>query len=86
VVSLYIERWLTAPVQMPQNLFLQNIPPYSPELNKIEILWRKIKYERLNFSAYESFAALKENLNHIFSNFRGGGVRRVPPLDPPLNR
>ena len=26
--------------------------------------------------------------NHIFSNFRGGGARRVrppPPLDPPLN-
>jgi len=28
-----------------QNLFIQNIPAYSPELNKIEILWRKIKYE-----------------------------------------
>ncbi len=27
-----------------QNLFIQNIPAYSPELNKIEILWRKIKY------------------------------------------
>ena len=25
--------------------------------------------------------------NHIFSNFRGGGARRVrPPLDPPLKR
>jgi hypothetical protein len=24
--------------------------------------------------------------NHIFSNFRGGGARRVrPPLDPPLS-
>ncbi len=51
-----------------QNLFIQNIPPYSPELNKIEILWRKIKYEWLNFSAYESFASLKENLNHILAN------------------
>ena len=28
-----------------QNLFIQNIPAYSPELNKIEILWRKIKAE-----------------------------------------
>ncbi|HIP82975.1 MAG TPA: IS630 family transposase, partial [Desulfocapsa sulfexigens] len=26
-------------------LIILNIPPYSPELNKIEILWRKIKYE-----------------------------------------
>ena len=51
-----------------QNLFIQNIPAYSPELNKIEILWRKIKYEWLNFSAYESFTSLKENLNHILAN------------------
>ncbi len=26
-----------------KNLFIQNIPAYSPELNKIEILWRKVK-------------------------------------------
>jgi len=51
-----------------QNLFIQNIPAYSPELNKIEILWRKIKYEWLNFSAYESFATLKDSSNHILAN------------------
>ncbi|HIP82463.1 MAG TPA: IS630 family transposase, partial [Desulfocapsa sulfexigens] len=45
-----------------------NIPPYSPELNKIEILWRKIKYEWLNFSAYNSFKPLKDSLNYILSN------------------
>ena len=50
------------------NLFIQNIPTYSPELNKIEILWRKIKYEWLNFSAYKSFKTLKEKLNHILAN------------------
>ncbi len=42
-----------------ENLIIYNIPPYSPELNKIEILWRKIKYEWLDFSAYESFKSLK---------------------------
>jgi len=57
-----IERWEK------QNLFIQNIPAYSPELNKIEILWRKIKYEWLDFSAYESFSSLKENLNNILAN------------------
>lgn len=57
-----IDRWEK------QHLFIQNIPPYSPELNKIEILWRKIKYEWLEFSAYESFASLKKNLNHILAN------------------
>ena len=51
-----------------QNLFIQNIPAYSPGLNKIEILWRKIKYEWLDFSAYQSFASLKEGLKHILAN------------------
>ncbi len=33
-------------------LSIYRIPPYSPELNMIEIVWRKIKYEWLPFSAY----------------------------------
>ncbi len=39
--------------------------PYAPELNLIEILWRKIKYEWMPFSAYQSLADLKQNLFDI---------------------
>jgi len=49
-------------------LIIKNIPPYSPELNKIEILWRKVKYEWLDFSSYNSFEKLKENLYHVLAN------------------
>jgi transposase len=35
-----------------KGLIMLNISPYSPELNKIEILWRKIKYE------YDTFFCL----------------------------
>lgn len=28
------------------------LPPYSPELNRIELLWRKIKYEWLPFKLF----------------------------------
>jgi transposase len=44
------------------------IAPYSPELNIIEILWKKIKYEWMPFSAYQSFNALKQNLFDILAN------------------
>lgn len=57
-----VEKWES------QGLTLLNIPPYSPELNKIEILWRKIKYEWLDFSAYESYSSLKSSLNDILAN------------------
>lgn len=54
-----IERWED------KGLFLYYIPPYSPELNLIEILWRFIKYLWLPFSAYDSFENLKRELDKI---------------------
>ena len=41
---------------------------YSPELNIIEIVWRKIKYEWMPFSAYESINSLTESLCDILGN------------------
>lgn len=57
-----IERWEQ------QGLIVQLIAAYSPELNLIEILWRKIKYEWMPFSAYTSFKALKEALFEILGH------------------
>ncbi|MGH8497761.1 MAG: IS630 family transposase [Methylococcales bacterium] len=52
-----------------KSLYLYFIPPYSPELNLIEILWHKIKYEWLPFDAHASFEKLQSCLNNIFSEF-----------------
>lgn len=49
-------------------LSIVHISPYSPELNIIEILWRKIKYEWMPFSAYTSFKSLKDSLFEILSS------------------
>ena len=48
-----------------RGLHIKFLPPDSPELNIIEIVWRKIKYEWIPFSAYESFGNLKKELFHI---------------------
>lgn len=48
-----------------RGLTLYFLPTYSPELNLIEILWRKIKYEWMPSSAYTSFDALKIELKNI---------------------
>ena len=48
-----------------KGILLHFIPPYSPELNLIEILWRKIKYEWLPLSAYQSFSVLKESVADV---------------------
>jgi len=51
-----------------RGLTIYRIPPYSPELNIIEIIWRKIKYEWLPFSAYESYHSLEQELFQVLSN------------------
>ena len=58
-VKAQIKRWEE------QGLYLLFLPPYCPELNLIEILWRKIKYEWLPFSAYQSFKDLSEALDEV---------------------
>lgn len=45
------------------------IPPYCPELNLIEILWRKTKYEWLPLDAYQCFAHLKAKVVETLQRF-----------------
>jgi transposase len=51
-----------------QDLYIYFLPKYSPELNKIEILWRFIKYSWLPFDAYTNIQNFKERLNEILQN------------------
>lgn len=44
------------------------LPPYSPELNRIEVLWRKMKYEWLPFKQMEP-NELEEAVDTINSGF-----------------
>jgi transposase len=58
-----------------RKLSIYRIPPYSPELNIIEIVWRKIKYEWLPFSAYNSYLSLKKELFDVLANI--GKTHRI---------
>ena len=48
-----------------QNLPIFYLPTYSPHLNKIETLWRKMKYEWLRPEAYADFKTLKTAVWYI---------------------
>jgi transposase len=45
------------------------LPPYSPQLNLIEILWRFMKYEWIELSAYESWGNLVDYVEKVLINF-----------------
>jgi transposase len=54
-----VERWRK------EELYVKFLPPYCPELNLIEILWRKIKYEWLPLDAYQNFKTLTASLFEV---------------------
>jgi len=45
------------------------LPPYSPELNPIEILWKFMKYHWIDFNAYKSIQNMKYYVENILSNY-----------------
>jgi transposase len=51
-----------------KGLTLYFLPPYSPELNRIEKLWHKMKYEWMAFKARNS-AGLEADVDKILGGF-----------------
>ena len=43
------------------------LPTYCPSLNKIEMLWEKIKYDWLTWDAYSSYKNLCQELDKVLS-------------------
>jgi transposase len=54
-----LERW------QKEDLYVKFLPPYCPELNLIELLWRKIKYDWLPLEAYQTFKTLTASLFNV---------------------
>lgn len=57
-----------------QGLRIKFLPPYSPELNPIEMVWKQMKHYWIRLAAFESFTALRTEvyrvLNAIGSEYR----------------
>ncbi|MHB0775597.1 transposase [Halomonas sp. WWR20] len=52
-----------------QRVHVVYLSTYSPELNLIEIFWRKVKYEWLPLTAYESFSSLRDHVHKVLSGY-----------------
>jgi len=62
-VEEHIMEWET------NGLTLFFLPKYSPELNLIEILWRFMKYEWIEFDAYKGWENLVEYVEDIIIHY-----------------
>lgn len=48
-----------------ENIIIKRLPAYSPELNLVEILWKKMKYEWINIQAFQNLNSLQKELDEI---------------------
>jgi hypothetical protein len=58
-----LDRWL-----IEHRLILFHLPPYSPELNPIELLWREAKYRWRRFATW-TLAELEAEVRNLLEGF-----------------
>jgi transposase len=67
-----LERWAA------KGLFVYHLPPYSPELNAIERLWKKLKFQLMPAESWERFTTLLTTLTNKLCEI--GEVTYLPSL------
>jgi transposase len=72
LVAEYMDTWNE------RGLLFYFLPPHSPELNAIERLWRKLKYQILPIDSWQDFGSLVDNLINAFDTF--GEALLMPSL------
>lgn len=60
-------------IRLPDNLLLWHLPPYSPELNPVELLWREIRRKYFHNKIFHSLDNVEDTLAsalaHYHNNF-----------------
>jgi putative transposase len=54
-----------------RGIYLYYLPPYSPELNRIEPVFRQVKYQEIPVRSYTSKPALRAAVEQGFSSYAG---------------
>lgn len=66
----------TKNIDVPENIFLLRIPPYSPELNPCEQIWQYIKY-RFKNKYFKDMTELKEWLDQIVNQMDNELIKSI---------
>lgn len=59
----------TKQLKIPQNIILWFLPPYSPELNPVELIWRELRTKYFNNKTFNSLNAVDDHLEFALIDF-----------------
>jgi transposase len=52
----------TKQLQIPPNIIIWHLPPYAPELNPVELIWRELRGKYFNNRTFESLEKVEEHM------------------------
>lgn len=69
----------TEQIQLPKNLTLVPLPPYSPELNSMEQLWQQLRKIKLSNICYKNYDSIVKSCAEAWNCFveEDGAVRKL---------
>jgi transposase len=59
----------TKQLEIPKNIVLWFLPPYSPELNPVELIWRELRAKYFNNKTFNSLNAVDDLLEFALIDF-----------------
>jgi len=73
----------TEQIQLPKNITLIPLPPYSPELNPMEQLWQQLRKIKLSNVAYDGYEEIVSAAVEAWTTFtdQSGAVKRLCSRD-----
>lgn len=64
-VAIFMDKasWhTTGMLAVPENISLEFLPPYSPQLNPVEVLWKELRKDHFHNKVFESMDAVDDQL------------------------
>ena len=58
----------SASMIIPENITILNIPPYTPEMNPIEQIWRELRTKAFKNEVFQSLAKVVDRLCETINN------------------
>jgi hypothetical protein len=59
----------TKQLEIPKNIILWFLPPYSPELNPVELIWRELRAKYFNNKTFNSLGDVDNHLEYALNDF-----------------
>ncbi len=59
----------TKQLQIPENIIIWFLPPYSPELNPVELIWRELRGKYFNNKTFKSLDEVDQNLVFAINDY-----------------